>query len=151
MKENKDFVLDDDRLGSEITPKIMTDLKVTASWLCYLGTMGFSLCSLGIIGVGYSLFTMLSIGSIGAGNWYPSGYYIVLFISIVAMFLAIYLSVLMFQYGKGIKTFMDTGKTYALEEAFEKQKIYWTVSGILMTIFVGFYFIVFFIGLFGDK
>ncbi|BDS11084.1 hypothetical protein [Aureispira anguillae] len=139
MKENEDWILDDSRSGSEITPKIIADLKVTSGWLRYLGIMGFVLAGLGIIITFITLFNLFSAN--GTGYRYSGVYFGTLFMSLLFMSFAIYMSVLIFQYGSSLKSFINTGKNYSLEEAFEKQKVYWTVAGIATTVIIGFYFI----------
>lgn len=143
MLENDDWVLDDDHSNSQITPKMMSELNTTAGWMRYLGILGFILCLLGLLSTFFTLFS-----AFGASNSYRynSGYFGGLIINLFSMSFFLYLSVLMVQYANRIKKYHQTRKAFDLEDAFEKQKIYWMVAGISMTILLVIGFVLGFIG-----
>ena len=147
MNEQDNLILDDSRVGSELTPKIIQDLKTTSGWLRYLGILGFIVSALAITGIFVTLFSLM--GTRGSGHYYPGQFFIGMFVMVLFLGMVIYLSVLLYQYGNGIRSFIDKGKNYDLEEAFEKQKIYWTVSGVLATLVIGFYVLMFLVGVAG--
>lgn len=143
MLEDDDWVLDDDHSNSQITPKMMTDLNAAAGWMRYLGILGFIICALVLISTFITLFS-----AFGASNSYRynSSYFAGLIINLFSMSFFLYLSLLMVQYANRIKKYQQTRKAFDLEEAFEKQKIYWMVAGISMTLVLVISFVFGFIG-----
>lgn len=143
MLENDDWVLDDDYSNSQITPKMMTELNTTAGWMRYLGILGFIICLIVLLSTFFTLFS-----AFGASNSYRynSEYFIGLIVNLFSMSFFLYLSVLMIQCANRIKKYHKTQKAFDLEDAFEKQKIYWMVAGISMTITLVIGFVLGFIG-----
>lgn len=145
MKETETWLLDDQSSNGEITPQMLSSFKTTSGWLRYLGIAGVVLSSLGALTTFVTLFGLFSVR--GVGYRYSGVYFGSLFFSLLFMVVIFYLSVLLLQYGNRLKSFINTGKSYLLEEALEKQKIYWMVAGILTTVSLVLYFIVIILGI----
>lgn len=143
MLETDDWVLDDDQTNSQITPKMMEELNATAGWLRYLGILGFILCLLGLLSTFITLFSAFGVSQ---SYRYNSGYFGGQIINLCSMSFFLYLSVLMVQYANRIKKYHQSQKAFDLEDAFEKQRIYWMVAGISMTLLLVLGFVLGFIG-----
>lgn len=143
MLENNDWVLDDDHSNAQITSKMLTDLNTAASWMRYLGILGFILCLFVLISSFITLFS-----AFGAGNSYrySSEYFGGLISNLFSMSFMLYLSVLMVQYANRIKKYHQTRKAFDLEDAFEKHKTYWMVAGVSMTLILIISFVIGFVG-----
>jgi len=133
MLENDDWVLDDDHSNSQITSRMMNDLNATAGWMRYLGVLGFIISFIVLIS---TFFTLFSAFGAKTSFRYPPEYFGGLISNLFSMSFFLYLSVLMIQCGNRIKKYRQTNKAFDLEDAFEKQKIYWMVAAISMTLLI---------------
>lgn len=134
-------LLDDETQNNQLTPQVMQDLKATSGWLRYIGVLGSVGSVLIIIVLAYSVFSVM--GTRGISHRLPASYFWGIFFMVGFFAFSLYMCILIFQYGAHLKDYLSHRKVYDLEEAFAKQKRYWILAGVTMSIIAGLYLLLF--------
>lgn len=114
--------LDDQSMNdnSQLSPKILDDLKATAPWLKFVGTTGI------VIAILYFIIVMVLQSELQANG---NGGLVGVLVAAIIMF---FLYLMLLQYGQNLGKFISTRDTKELEQAFAKQRTFWMVAGIMM-------------------
>jgi len=117
--------------GRVLTENMLFYLRGASPWLRFVGVVGFIF--LGIILVGL-LAMILGVGSLadslGLGSL-TSFVFIIYLPTLVIMFFLVFFT---YRFGRRIQTYLHTGDTADLEDAFKNNKSYWTLTGVLYII-----------------
>lgn len=127
-----------------ISPRMRATLAGLAPWLRFVGIVGLVFSIIGIIGTlimivaGTSILAMSQVPGMAA---LPTFFF---FIYIVIFGFSAYMYYLLFQSGTNLKRFAQANDQIALEDAFVKQKTFWTIVGVLLAIYLGIIALMFF-------
>jgi hypothetical protein len=126
--------------ASTVPPALIQLMAQTRPWVRLLSVLTF-------IGVGVTVPTGIYMISMN-GQLVPGAASVAATIFLVAlMCLSIPPPIFLWQYASGIRRLQDGGGMASLEEALTRQKSYWKYLGILVSIVVGFYLLIFLGGL----
>lgn len=125
--ENFDhFVLDDDKNNSTITQTTLNHFQTISVLLRFFGFLSV----LGAIGYFIQYF-ITTFNYLGIGFYLGIKFYIGVLITLAFLGAVVYSGVLLIQAGNYMNRYVTQGKSFDLEEAFEKQKVYWTTMSLL--------------------
>jgi len=133
--------------NSFISPRMRATLAGLAPWLRFIGIVGLVFSILALV---FTLIMIVAGSSILAMSQVPGmaalpGFFF--FIYVVIFGFSAYMYYLLFQAGVNLKRFTQADDQIALEEAFAKQKTFWTIVGVFMAIYIGIIALVFIFGI----
>lgn len=122
--------------NSSISPRMRATLAGLAPWLRFIGIVGLVISILALV---FTLIMIVAGSSILAMSQVPGmaalpGFFF--FIYLVIFGFSAYMYYLLFQAGVKLKRFAQVDDQIALEEAFAKQKTFWTIVGVFMIIYL---------------
>ena len=103
--------------GLTLTDKMKEDLRAASPWMKFVGIFYMIISALGLIGLLIAITQMFHIS---------------LVISLIIYGLMLYLGSLVMKMGNQYGNFLDTGTSATLEKAFDAQKRFWMITGILI-------------------
>jgi hypothetical protein len=117
--------------GRTLTENMLFHLRGASPWLRFVGIAGFILLTVLIILI---LAIMIGVGSLrdlpGMESFNPS----LLIVYLPALAIGFFSALFTFRFGKKIQSYLQTGETRDLEEAFQNNKSLWTLTGVMYII-----------------
>jgi len=120
--------------GRVLTENMLFYLRGTSPWLRFIGIVGFICLGLMLVGVITLIAGVGSLGdSLGMGGSFSSVIFVIYLPVLVIMFFLVFF---IYRFGRRIQTYLHTGDSADLEDAFKNNKSYWTLAGVLCIIWL---------------
>ncbi|MDR2702110.1 MAG: hypothetical protein LBB72_06745 [Spirochaetaceae bacterium] len=117
--------------GRVLTEKMLFYLRGASPWLRFVGITGFVFLGLAVIGLLTAIIGSNFLPSIpGIGSLSPFIFVAYLPFLVIPFFLVFFV----FQFGRKIQVYLQTGDYADLEDAFKNNKSLWTLMGVLYII-----------------
>lgn len=112
-----------------LSQQAIDNLKKTIPWMKYFSILGFVLCGLMVLA---ALVMLIGISSVmGALTAFAGVFY--LLIALLMFFVNKYL----FDYANGLKTYLHSKNVVDLDVAFDMQRKFWKLIGIISIVYIG--------------
>lgn len=132
-----DHLLDEQQANGSLSPASQQHMHSTQKWTRVMAVVGLFISSITLLISFLSFFSMMGVS--------PSKRYIGDQFIGIAIFLIIFLvtnivlCILLYQYSNGLKNFLEQNDAQSFGNFLDRQKILWTVLGVIVLVGLAFY------------
>lgn len=122
--------------NNTISPYALEQLRKTHPWLMFISIMGFIFSGFSFIAGIFMAVSGTAISKYSNSAVMPI---IVFFVYSLLGTIYLIISWFLFQYAKNLKLYCAGNDSHFLDMAFNKQRVYWLIIGIIVILFIAIY------------